>query len=370
MSQPLISLIVPTLNEAESLPLLVPRVATALAGREWELLIVDDASRDNTPEVAAALEREYPVRMLVRSRPENGLSGAVLHGMHEARGDLLVVMDADLQHPPEKLPALLEVLESGRGDFALGSRYEAGGSMEESWGAFRRLNSSVATLLARPFAGRVKDPMSGFFALRRRTFEAAQRLTPLGYKIALELICKCRVQRVVEVPIHFGLRQRGESKLSLKQQFHYLEHLSRLYDFTFPRLSPVVKFLIVLLVGGAAAALVTLLLALVGAPMLETAAMAYAAHLAVTALFHLRYIRTQREFLLTKRPWADFTLIALTEMLCVLVAATWLLWRVPDPGRIELLLLTLLAGTLARYAMRKELLQDIRGLRQTPREQA
>src|SRR5262249_17926892 len=147
-------------------------------------------------------------------------------------GTYLVVMDADLQHPPEKLPDLLAPLENRNGtDFVLGSRNVAGGSTGERWGTFRKINSEVATLLARPFAGRTRDPMSGFFAMRRETLDAAQRLTPLGYKIGLELMCKCRVQHVKEVPIHFAERTRGQSKLSLREQFRYLEHLSRLYDF-------------------------------------------------------------------------------------------------------------------------------------------
>src|SRR5262249_27240698 len=125
----------------------------------------------------------------------------------------------------------------------------AGASTGERWGAFRKVNSEIATLLARPFAGPVRDPMSGFFALRRETFERAQRLTPLGYKIGLELMCKCRVRHVQEIPIHFAERTRGQSKLSLREQFRYLEHLSRLYDFCYPRLSPIGKFLIVLLLG-------------------------------------------------------------------------------------------------------------------------
>lgn len=367
MAPPLVSIIVPTLNEAENIPLLVARVAVAMQGRPWEMLIVDDNSQDSTPQVCDELAATQPVRLLIRAQPANGLSGAVLHGMREARGELLLVMDADLQHPPEKIPDLLRVLESGQGDFALGSRYSSGGSMEGEWGAFRRLNSSVATLLARPFAGNVKDPMSGFFALKRTTYQGAQQLTPLGYKIALELICKCRVKNVVEVPIHFGLRQHGQSKLSLKQQFHYLQHLSRLYDFAFPRLSPIVKFLIVLLLGAAIAAGFYAIFILGGAPRMESIAAAYAIHIGVTALFHLRYISTQREFLLSRRPWPDFVAIACGEMFTVLLAAAWLMHRIADLGRWELFFLAFLCGTLIRYILRKELLQDVRGLRQNPR---
>jgi hypothetical protein len=288
----------------------------------------------------------------------------VLHGFAHARGDVLVCMDADLQHPPEKIPELVDAVTKSSADFALGSRYQRGGSMEGEWGVFRRLNSYVATALAGPFSGGVKDPMSGFFALRRQTLKQAQRLSPLGYKIALELMCKCRVRQVQEVPIHFGLRQRGQSKLSLKQQFNYLQHLSRLYDFTFPRLSPMLKFIIVLAVGMAAAASVAVGLSHTGLNLIAATGAAYLAHLAVTAGFHVRYIHTQREFLLTDRPWTDFGLISLGELAAVLATAWWLVWRLSDLGRAELFVITFAAGTVARYLLRKEFLQDVRGLRQ------
>src|SRR6185436_12143042 len=213
---PQISLIIPTINEAENLPILMARLAEALKGRDWEAIIVDDASNDGTPAVCQSLSKDFPIKILSREYPTNGLSGAVLFGMAEAKGDFLVVMDADLQHPPEKVSALLEPLEKDTADFAVGSRYVEGGSMEERFGLMRRLMSRLATFLASPFAGKVRDPMSGFFALRRETYLRAKRLTPIGYKIGLELICKCQVKLVREVPIHFGARTRGQSKLSVK----------------------------------------------------------------------------------------------------------------------------------------------------------
>jgi dolichol-phosphate mannosyltransferase len=230
-----ISVIVPALNEAKNLPALMAQIRRALLGRPYEVIIVDDDSADETPAVCETLARKHPLRLVVRHRVSDGLSGAVLHGMSLARGDKLVVMDADLQHPPQKIPELLARLESGDADFVLGSRYIEGASTGEKWGLFRRLNSSVATWLARPFAGGTSDPMSGFFAMHRETYRRAKRLSPLGYKIALELICKCRARRIAEVPIHFGQRTAGESKLNLKQQARYLRHLGRLYAFTFPR---------------------------------------------------------------------------------------------------------------------------------------
>lgn len=361
-----ISIVVPALNEAENIPLLVPRVAQAMAGRDWEMLIVDDNSRDATPQVCAELANRFPVRLLVRQYPTHGLSGAVLYGFKQATGDVLVVMDADLQHPPEKLPELIDVVQKGEAEFALGSRY-AGGSTEGSWSLFRKLNSWAATALAWPFSGPVKDPMSGFFAIARPTFQRAEKLSPLGYKIALELMCKCRVKHVREVPIHFGLRLHGQSKLSLKQQFHYLQHLSRLYDFTFPRASPIAKFLVVLALGFAIGAGVFLGARAGGISAIWATVAGYLANLFCTCLFHARYIRIQREFLLTRRPWADFAFIALAELAVVWLSVWWLSARLFQPRPAELFLLSFFAGTIVRYILRKELLQDVRGLRRDVR---
>ena len=235
---PEVSVVVPALNEALNLPELAARIAASLAGRAYEIIIVDDGSADGTHAVCDHLALTYPLTLVVRDTPRDGLSGAVLRGLSEARGDWLVVLDADLQHPPESIPLLLEPLEAGSAEFALGSRYVAGGSTEEGWSWFRRANSRIATLLARPVAGRTRDPMSGFFALHRDTFRRARQLTPLGYKIGLELMCKCGVGAVCEVPIRFANRHEGESKLGVRQQIKYLEHLSRLYDFQLPAARP------------------------------------------------------------------------------------------------------------------------------------
>jgi dolichol-phosphate mannosyltransferase len=358
-----ISVIVPTLNEAENLPLLVPRISAALRGRRFEILIVDDRSGDGTEQACAELARDHPLRLITRRPTKEGLSGAVLKGMRQARGTLLVVMDADLQHPPEQIPHLLAPLERREADFVLGSRYVAGGQTQEQWGLFRRLNSWVATVLARPFAGRITDPMSGFFALRRETYEQAERLTPLGYKIALELMCKAPVERVAEVPILFATRARGQSKLTLKQQFRYLEHLSRLYDYTYPRASPIVKFLIATGCAWAAGLAAFVLLLWVGTERDLAPPAAYVVGILVTAVFHLRYVRTQREFIVRRRPWMDFWIISAAELVTCAAAGKWLIMRVPDLPAAELFVLSFGAATLMRYVLRKELLQDIRGLR-------
>jgi dolichol-phosphate mannosyltransferase len=361
--RPAVSIVVPALNEAKNLPELARRVHAAMAGRHYELLIVDDNSQDGTPAVAADLARTYPLRLHVRAEPKDGLSGAVLEGFALASGDVLVVMDADLQHPPEKLPELLSAVETGGAEFAIGSRYVVGGSTAEKWSPARKLNSWIATVLARPFAGKTRDPMSGFFALRRSTFARGRHLTPLGYKIGLELMCKCRVQGVAEVPIHFDTRAAGESKLTIQQQFKYLEHLSRLYDFCYPRLSPIVKFLLATGLGWAVGFAAYFAALSSGAQPQVAIPAAYLAAIASTLVFHARYVRTQRQFLITRTPWRDFLIVALGEFCAATGAAIYLLsrdWRIHT---VELFVLTFGVATVARYVLRKEFMQDIRGLR-------
>lgn len=237
------TIIVPTYKEVESLPYLLDRLAKVRREHELELdvLIMDDDSGDGSEELIAARGEDW-VRIVVR-KDDRGLSPAVLDGMRRAQGDVLICMDADLSHPPETIPLMLRKLEEGA-DFVIGSRYVDGGSTSDDWGVLRWLNSRVATLLASPLTS-ASDPMAGFFALRRSTFDAGHDFNPVGYKIGLELLVKCRCERVVEVPIHFEDRQLGQSKLTLRQQLLYIKHLRRLYTFKFGAWSQMVQFLTV-----------------------------------------------------------------------------------------------------------------------------
>ncbi len=246
-----VSIIVPAYREADNLKPLIERTFAALADPavEAELIIVDDNSQDGTEEIVAALASQYPVKLIVR-RHQRGLSSAVLAGFEQAQGDRFVVMDADLQHPPETIPALLDRLDADDCDFAIGTRYGGGGAVDENWPMLRRFMSKFATLLARPLAP-LSDPMSGFFALRRRTWEQAARLDPIGYKIALELYVKGRCHSPSEVPIRFAARTAGESKLSLTEQLRYLRHLARLYRFRFPWLVGLVLLVLLAIVAAA-----------------------------------------------------------------------------------------------------------------------
>lgn len=232
---PTVTVVVPTYREAENLAPLVERVfaATHAAGVSAEMIIVDDNSRDGTDWAVEKLAAAHPVRLITRT-DERGLSSAVMRGFDEAAGRFLLCMDADLSHPPEKVPDLVRRLAADECDFVLGSRYVAGGGTVSEWPWYRRLNSWAATVLALPLAP-VKDPMSGFFALPRSSYEAARgRVRPLGYKIGLELMVKCGCRRVVEEPIRFEDRHAGKSKLTARQQLEYLLHVLRLYAYRFP----------------------------------------------------------------------------------------------------------------------------------------
>jgi len=219
-----LSLIVPTYNENDNITPLVERAARALSGRKYEIVIVDDNSRDGTAETASALSGKYPVRVIVR-RTERGLASAVVHGFNNTTGDVIGVMDADLQHPPEVVAALADAIDSGA-DLAIGSRYVKGGGCE-GWSFTRRVISKGAIFLSHLLLPRTRgigDPMSGFFMLKRQVVAGAD-LKPTGYKILLEVIMAGKHTRVVEVPFVFVAREKGESKLSSKTQVDYLKHL-------------------------------------------------------------------------------------------------------------------------------------------------
>jgi dolichol-phosphate mannosyltransferase len=234
MSKPAISIIIPTFREAGNLGPLVRRAFEALSQTNItaEMIVVDDNSQDGTEEIIRSLSSSFPVRCVVRTR-ERGLSSAVITGFQHARYDRFLVMDADLQHPPEVIPALATVLDQNDCDFALASRYARGGQLPQEWPWIRKLASRFATLLAKPLVD-LSDPMSGFFAIPREVWVRAAPLDPIGFKIALELYVKGRCRHPREVPFTFGIRPAGESKFNVREQWRYARHLLRLYRFRYP----------------------------------------------------------------------------------------------------------------------------------------
>jgi len=218
-----VSVIVPTYQERDNIEPLVRRIATALGGWDYEVIVVDDNSPDGTAEVAAGLAEKYPVR-LIRREGVRGLGSAILEGFKNAEGNTLGVIDADLQHPPEIIPELLTAIQHGS-DIAIASRYVRGGGIE-GWSTVRRLISKVAVLVARPLTS-VKDPMSGCFLLSRRVIDGIS-LTSKGYKILLEILVKGQYHHVAEVPYIFTERRSGRSKLGLRECLNYMTLLANL----------------------------------------------------------------------------------------------------------------------------------------------
>jgi dolichol-phosphate mannosyltransferase len=217
----MISIIVPTYNEAASLPLLAERLGTALGGRDWELVVVDDGSPDGTADVAERLAPRLPVRVVRRSG-KSGLASAVIAGFNDARGDLLVVMDADLSHPPEVVPALVDAVVGGA-DLAVGSRYVRGGGTAD-WPLRRRVVSRVACILGSLLVP-VRDATSGFFALKRSAIDGV-RLNAIGFKIGFEVIARGRFRKIVEVPYVFRDREHG-AKFGRREIAQYLVQLGQ-----------------------------------------------------------------------------------------------------------------------------------------------
>jgi dolichol-phosphate mannosyltransferase len=360
MPQPSISIIIPTYREAQNIPLLIPQIGQVMrqCRWSWETIVVDDNSPDGTPDVLAQLAGGFPQLRYKIRKNERGLSSAVLAGIAMARHSYIVVMDADLSHPPESIPDLVQKLLADEADFVIGSRYVSGGATTE-WTAFRQFNSTIATWLSRPFAGAIQDPMAGFFAIRRASLEAADTLNPIGYKIGLELLAKCRITRVAEVPITFQNRVHGKSKMTAKEQFRYLEHLSRLYDYQFPQASPRAKFLIAAGVGAIACITTVRILDSLHYMFAISLAAGLLAMIAVTFAFFLRYIRTQRNFVLMKHPYSEFLYISIAEFLFGYFTAATL----PSSHHVLRACAGIAALLVARYTLRKLFLHDIRGLR-------
>jgi dolichol-phosphate mannosyltransferase len=226
------SLIIPTYNESKNVAKIVAQLTQLLDGfmpGDYELILVDDNSPDQTWQVAQDLTAQYPQLKVMRREQERGLSSAVIRGWQVAKGGILGVIDADLQHPPETLLQLLAKMQAGA-DLAVASRHVEGGGVSD-WSLARRILSrgaQVLGLLILPnVVGRVSDPMSGYFMVKRYAI-AGPHLNPVGYKILLEVIGRGNVGEIAEVGYVFQEREEGESKVTWKQYVAYLGHLARL----------------------------------------------------------------------------------------------------------------------------------------------
>lgn len=241
----LVSIIVPTYKEADNIAPLVHQIDEAMrkSNYSYQVVIVDDDSNDGIEDAVEKLKKDFNVLLEVR-KGERGLSSAVIRGFSLSSGSVIAVMDADLSHPPDRLPEMLAPIIQDNSEFVVGSRFVKGGSAEH-FNLYRKFNAWVSKSLAHPLT-KVSDPMAGFFAFPKRILSNKETtLNPLGFKIGLELMVKLNPSNVKEIPISFQKRLHGESKLNLKEQMYYLLHLKRLYEFRYGTLSEFIKFSIV-----------------------------------------------------------------------------------------------------------------------------
>jgi dolichol-phosphate mannosyltransferase len=212
---PELSVVVPTFNERDNVTALFHKLETALAGRAWEVIYVDDNSPDGTWDVVRALAREDSRVRCIRRIGRRGLSGACIEGILASSAPCAAVIDADLQHDETQLPKMLALLQGGEADLVVGSRYIEGGSadsFDKQRAGFSMLATQVSKKLLRV---EIADPMSGFFMIRRDRFEQlAPQLSTQGFKILLDIVATARGSlRIKEIPYTFGSRLHGESKL-------------------------------------------------------------------------------------------------------------------------------------------------------------
>lgn len=238
-----ISIIIPTFNEAQNLTILIPRIFEIMNqnGLKAQVIVVDDNSPDGTWEIAQNLAHSFNLK-LVRRFDERGLSSAVLEGFRHAQGEILTVMDADLSHPPEKIPEMVKLIEAGFADMVIGSRYVEGGEFK-NWPPFRRFISKCATGMAKIVCD-IKDPITGFFSLKKKILNGIE-LNPKGFKISLEILVRCNLKKVIEIPITFTDRKFGESKLNQRVILDYIFHLLALFFYKNPSILQFLKFCVV-----------------------------------------------------------------------------------------------------------------------------
>ena len=230
LTTPTFALVIPTLNEAGNIQTVLARATTALSpvAMPWEILVVDDSSKDGTGRIVEEYAQKNSKVRLVTRHGERGLAGAITYGWAQTNAQLLGVIDADLQHPPEVLPDLIAAVLNGA-DIAVASRYVRPNSMD-GWNPVRKFLSRMSVLASLPVQRRevrVKDPLSGFFVVRRECIEGIE-FQKTGFKLLLDILAKARIRSAQEIPFRFATREQGESKANAMTGVHYLALLVKL----------------------------------------------------------------------------------------------------------------------------------------------
>ena len=227
-----LSLVIPTYNESQNIKQLIQVIIDTLdrvVPDRYELIVVDDNSPDYTWKLAVELSQKYPQVKIIKRESEKGLATAVIRGWQAAKGEVLGVIDGDLQHPPYTLVKLWQEIEKGA-DITIASRNLEGGGVSE-WSIARRFLSRGAQMLGLlilpEVMGRISDPMSGYFMVRRDALSGSN-FNPLGYKILVEVMARGNIRWIGEVGYIFQERKIGESKVTHQQYLEYIWHLIRL----------------------------------------------------------------------------------------------------------------------------------------------
>jgi len=240
-----ISIIIPTLNEKENINELVKRIIESLNDIKYEIIFVDDGSKDGTIEEIEKLKRKYKNIKIVERGYRKGLSSAFIDGIKYSDGKYLVLMDADLQHPPELLRKMYEKALEGC-DLVIASRYIKGGKIE-NWNIIRELiskTSKIISYILLPETLKVRDPLSGYFLIKKELLDNFNVSNPFSYKVLLDILVKVNYNKLIEIPYTFKEREHGKSKLGKKVIFSYLKQVFLLFD-----VSQFIKFYLVGLSG-------------------------------------------------------------------------------------------------------------------------
>ncbi len=288
-----LSVVVPTFNEAGNVSELARLLDLTLSGVAWEVVFVDDDSKDGTLDELAALARRDPRVRYIHRIGRRGLSTAVVEGVLSTNAPYVAVMDADLQHDETLLPRMLAALKAGQGDVAVGSRYVDGGGVG-AWDKQRLRASQLATRAAGIVArAKLTDPMSGFFMIERVAFmSAVRRISGQGFKILLDVLASSEQPlKVVELPYTFRTRQQGESKLDTMVIWEYGVLL---LDKMFGQYVPV-RFLLFMMVGGAGVVVHMGVLAALQSQLGFLTAQASATVVAMTFNFFVNNMLTYRD---------------------------------------------------------------------------
>jgi dolichol-phosphate mannosyltransferase len=332
-----LSVIVPTFNEVQNIPLLVEALARTLGDERWEVIFVDDDSADGTAALVREIALVNPRVRLLHRHNRRGLSAACVEGILATTAPFIAVMDADLQHDEAILLTMLDCLRRGDADLVVGSRFAEGGGMGD-WQARRITMSKIATWLAKKLTkSEIGDPMSGFFMLTRDAFMASlSGLSLVGFKILLDIVAASPTSlRIVEVPFTFRSRQHGTSKLDGLVLWEYMQLL---LDKAFGHIVPV-RFISFALVGGSGVLVHLLVLAATLASLTAAFGVAEKARwfaiaqvaatlVATSSNFFLNNILTYRDQRLKGKQllkgWLTFNLVCGVGLVANVGIARWL----------------------------------------------